>query len=86
MYVARYSMHVRYISTISASLTRFVAVMSAPFSKSREQISLWPIRAASCNTGSPPYNNRETYRDREIGQVRDTQRRIGMVQEQAGWV
>ena len=36
---ARDGMHVRYISTISASLTRFLTAMSAPFFKSREQIS-----------------------------------------------
>ena len=40
MYVcARYGMHVSYISTIKASLTSFIAAMSAPFSKSREQVS-----------------------------------------------
>ena len=36
---ARDGTHVRYISTISASLTRFLTAMSAPFFKSREQIS-----------------------------------------------
>jgi hypothetical protein len=34
------------ISTISASLTSFLAAISAPFSKSREQMSLWPFQAA----------------------------------------
>ena len=45
MYVcARDGMHVWLIS-ISASLTSFVAAMSAPFCNSREQISLWPFQA-----------------------------------------
>jgi hypothetical protein len=39
---ARDGMHVCYISTILASLTLPLAAMSAPFSKSREQMSLWP--------------------------------------------
>ena len=39
---ARDGMHVRYISTISASITWFIAALSAPFSKSREQMSSWP--------------------------------------------
>ena len=71
MYVcARDGMHVRYISTIYASLTLFVAAMSAPFSKSREQMPLWPLRAASCNAVSPYYNNRETETERDrSGQV-----------------
>ena len=73
MYVcARDGMHVWYKSTILASLTWFVAAMSAPFSKSREQISLWPLSAARCNTVLPYYNNRES-ETREIGQVRSGQ-------------
>jgi hypothetical protein len=59
--------------------------MSAPFSKSREQMSLWPIQAAMCNAVKPPYNNKETETETELGQVRDTQRRMGMVQGQAGY-
>ncbi len=58
--------------------------MSAPFSKSREQMSLDPFEAARCNAVRQFYNNRE--RDREIGQVRDTQSRMGMVQGQEGRV
>ena len=65
MYVcARDNMHVRYISTISASLTWLLAAMSAPFSKSREQVSLWPLTTARCNAVEPHYNNRETEIDR----------------------
>jgi hypothetical protein len=62
---ARDGMHVRYISTISASLTKSIAAMSAPFSKSRKQISLWPLRAALCNAVWPYYNNRERDRERD---------------------
>ncbi len=66
MYVcARDGMHVRYVSTILASLTVVLAAMSAPFSKSREQISLWPLRAALCNAVLPSYNNRETETERD---------------------
>ena len=66
MYVcARDGMHVWYVSTILASLTSFVAAMSAPFSKSREQMSLRPIAAALCNAVSPAYNNRETETERD---------------------
>ncbi len=43
----------------------FLAAMSAPFSKSREQMSLWPLQAASCNAVSPFYNNRETDTERD---------------------
>jgi len=32
-----------------------------------------------------PYNNRETETKTELGQVRDTQRRMDMVQGQAGY-
>jgi hypothetical protein len=39
---ARAGMHVWHVSTIPASLTWFVAAMSAPFSKSRKQMSSWP--------------------------------------------
>ena len=39
--------------------------MSAPFSKSREQVSLWPLKAALCNAVSPIYNNRETETERD---------------------
>ena len=39
-----------------------------------------------CNAVWPNYNNRETETEREIGQVRDTQKRMGMVQGQAGRV
>ena len=38
----------------------FLAAMSAPFSKSREQMSLWPLAAALCNAVQPAYNKRET--------------------------
>ena len=77
MYVcARYGMHVSYISTIKASLTSFIAAMSAPFSKSREQVSLRPVRAAQCNAVLPE-------KEREIGHVRDTQKKMGMMQGQA---
>jgi hypothetical protein len=34
------------IFTISASLTLSIAAMSTPFSKSREQMPLWPLKAA----------------------------------------
>jgi hypothetical protein len=34
--------------------------MSAPFSKSREQMFLWPKLAALCNAVVPNNNNRET--------------------------
>jgi len=44
-----------------------LASMSAPFSRSREQVVVWPADAALCNAVEPYYNNRET------GQVRDTQ-------------
>jgi hypothetical protein len=64
----------------------FIAAISAPFSKSREQMSLWPLTAALCNAVVPNYNNRETQTEREIGQVRETQRKMGMVQGQAGRV
>ena len=43
----------------------FVAAMSAPFSKSREQMALWPLWAALCNAVEPPYNNRETETERD---------------------
>ena len=72
---------VRYISTLSASLTSFIAAMSVPFSKSREQMSLWPLQAARCNAVSACYNNRETETD---SSGRDTQRKMGMVHGQAG--
>jgi hypothetical protein len=39
--------------------------MSAPFSKSREQMSLWPLQAALCNAVQPYYNNREAKTDRD---------------------
>ena len=39
--------------------------MSAPFSKSREQMSLWPLQAASCNAVQSAYNNRETETERD---------------------
>jgi hypothetical protein len=70
-------------STLSASLTSFIAAMSVPFSKSREQMSLWPLQAARCNAVSPCYNNRETETDRS---GRGTQRRMGMVQGLAGYI
>ena len=60
--------------------------MSAPFSKSREQVSLRPVRAAQCNAVLPYYNYREAEKEREIGQVRDTQKRMDRVQGQAGRV
>ena len=63
---ARDGMHVWYISTISALLTLFLAAMSAPFSKSREQMSLWPIQAAQCNAVWPSYYNRETKTERDM--------------------
>jgi len=66
MYVCpRDDMHVCYISTILASLTVVLAAMSAPFSKSREQMSLWPKLAALCNAVWPSYNNRETQTERD---------------------
>jgi hypothetical protein len=34
--------------------------MSAPFSKSREQMPVWPLQAASCNAVQSAYNNRKT--------------------------
>ena len=71
---ARDNMHVWYVSTISASLTWFLAAMSMPFFKSREQISLWPLTTARCNAVSP-YNNRET--ETEIDRP-GTQRRMGI--------
>ena len=43
----------------------FVAAMSAPFSKSREQMSVWPFQAASCNAIEPNYINRETETERD---------------------
>ena len=51
-------------------------------------MSLRPLKAARCNAVWPNYNNRETEteRQREIGQVRDIQRRMGMVQGQTGRV
>ena len=39
--------------------------MSAPHSKSREQISIRPERDAKCNAVSSPYNNRETETERD---------------------
>jgi hypothetical protein len=42
-----------------------LAVMSAPLSNSREQMSEWPLRAAMCNAVLPTYNNRETETERE---------------------
>jgi hypothetical protein len=62
-----HGMHVRYICMyvcISASLTLVVAVRSAPFSNSREQVAVWPYQAAQCKAVRPSYNNRETERDR----------------------
>jgi hypothetical protein len=38
--------------------------MSAPFSKSREQMNSWPSQAAQCNAVRPFYNNRETETER----------------------
>ena len=58
-------MHVQYTSTILASLTWVFAAMSAPFSKSREQMSLRPLKAALCNAVWPNYNNRETETERD---------------------
>ena len=43
---------VRYMS-ISASLTLFLAVMSAPFSRSRQHKELWPLPDALCNAVEP---------------------------------
>ena len=83
MYVCAWDdMHVRYISSILASLTWSIAAMSAPFSKSREQVSLWPLKAALCNAVWPIY---KTQRQRKIGQVKDKQKRMDMVQGQAGY-
>ena len=45
--------------------------MSAPFSSSSEQIAVWPFRAAQWRGVHPPYNNRETEKNREIGQGRE---------------
>ena len=53
---ARDGIHVWYIS-ISASLTMVSAVMSAPFSRSREQMVVWPFQAALCNALRLSYNN-----------------------------
>ena len=39
-------MHVQYISTICAPLTLLTALMSAPLSKSKEHIGVWPFSAA----------------------------------------
>ena len=47
------------------SLTPSVAAMSAPFSKSREQILLRPLPAARCNAVTPFYNNREAETERD---------------------
>ena len=47
-------------------------------------MSLWPLPAAQCNAVKPFYNNRETDTETELGQIRDTHRRIGIVQGQAG--
>ena len=53
-----YVYDVRYIS-ICGSLTLFVAVMSAPLSRRKEQVAVWPILAAMCNAVQPSYNNRQ---------------------------
>jgi hypothetical protein len=61
-----------------ASLTLILAVMSTPCWRRSEQVAVWPSQAAQWRAVYPPYNNRETterQREREIGQIRDTQER-----------
>ena len=41
--------------SICGSLTLFVAVMSAPLSRRKEQVAVWPILAAMCNAVQPSY-------------------------------
>ena len=62
-----------------ASLTLFLAVMSAPCCRRSEQVAVSPLPAAQWRAVHSAYNNRETERQRdkgrEIGQIRDTQER-----------
>ena len=81
MYVcARDGMHVQYISTILASNLIFSCDVNPLLQEQGAKVDT-AIPAAWCNAVAPPYNNKET--ETEKGQVRDTQRRMGMVQEQA---
>jgi hypothetical protein len=48
-----------------ASLTLVLAVMSAPCCRRSEQVAVWPLKAAQWRAVHPPYNNRETERQRE---------------------
>ena len=43
-----------------ASLTSFLAVMSAPILRRSATVSVWPLAAAQINAVNPFYNNRET--------------------------
>ncbi len=58
-----------------ASLTLFLAVMSAPFCRRSEQIAVWPLKAAQWRAVHPNYNNRETEGQRE--RDRSDQRHTG---------
>jgi hypothetical protein len=58
-----------------ASLTLFLAVMSAPCWRRSEQIAVWPLLAAVWRAVHSNYNNRETERQRE--RDRSDQRHTG---------
>jgi hypothetical protein len=58
-----------------ASLTMSLAVMSAPCRRRSEQAAVWPQRAVQWRAVLPPYNNRETERQRE--RDRSDQRHTG---------
>ena len=48
-----------------ASLTLFLAVMSAPILRRSATLSVWPLPAAKYNAVFPSYNNRETETERD---------------------
>jgi hypothetical protein len=58
-----------------ASLTISLAVMSAPFCRRSEQVSVSPLLAAMWRALHPHYNNRETERQRD--RDRSNQRHTG---------
>ena len=85
MYVCEYMHTIRYmgcgicISLSAASLTLFLAAMSAPFSRRREHIAVRPLAAARCRAILPSYNNRET----KTGQIRQQTHRSSNNNKQA---
>ncbi len=53
----------------SASLTPLLAVRSAPFSRRRAQMAVWPPWTALCNAFLPFYNNRQIEKETETDKL-----------------